>query len=443
MLNEKEEKVLLNLIETEKLKIKEEEDIDISTDNIVLDETLSFEEARALIVQGLKAEKDKLVNFRDNPSSSAVKVTNPFPNITLKQYKHLLNNLPDSININDADKNNDYDGLKSFIREEYGIEIPLTLKEEKEKAEFEEAQAEKVNLEKLKQEELKAISEWKKQFKPSMIIKSPAYFEMEKYVEMVVQGLSNFCIIWSSGGLSKSWSSQAILKKNKINYAYLNSLTTPLELYNFLYDNSQDKIILLDDLYGIWQNNSVISLLKNATELNGNRRISWNSTTSKLDGRATTIPFSSRIILLTNDLPAKNPHTQALMNRAFLCRLNFSYQEIIDILKEVSQKPYQTLTETERKEVFEFIERNTSEATKDLSIRTLVKCYHFYMFDKSCWKELAGKILLIDKRKETVLELINSGMPIKEQVKSFQDKYNESRNTFYRIKKELQKGITV
>ena len=41
------------------------------------------------------------------------------------------------------------------------------------------------------------------------------YFEMEKYIEMICDGYSNFCVVSSEGGLAKTWSSQAILKKKK------------------------------------------------------------------------------------------------------------------------------------------------------------------------------------------------------------------------------------
>ena len=314
-----------------------------------------------------------------------------------------------------------------------------TSKEDKKKEEEQIAKAEAEELKKLKDQEVKAINEWKQQFNPDMIIKSPAYFEMEKYIEMVCDGLSNFAIVHSQGGLAKTWSSQAILKKKKEEYAYLNSFTSPLELYNFLYDNAKEKVILIDDCEGIWDNKSIISILKNATELNGSRTISWNSTTSKLGGRANTCAFNSRIILLTNQLPniEKNRHIEALLSRAFLCRLNFSHQEKIDVIREVSKREYQGLKIEERKDIFEFIERNTNEATKDLSIRTLIKCYHFYMFDKTLWKELGIRILKSEPHRELVYSLMQSGKSVKDQEVIYHSKTGRSRADFYRVKQEV------
>jgi len=276
-----------------------------------------------------------------------------------------------------------------------------------------------------------------------MVIKSPAYFEMEKYIEMVCGKLSNFCVIHSEGGLGKTYSSQVILKGKNIDYAYLNSFTSPLELYNFLYDNAEGKVILIDDTEGIWDNKSIISILKNATELSGNRVISWNSTTSKLEGRNNTCPFNSGIILLTNQLPnaEKNPHIQALLSRSFLAKLNFTYEEKLDIIKEVSKTEYKDLKEEQRKEVFDFIKENTSPATRNLSIRTLIKMYHFYLFDKTNWKELAGSMLFkgISEKRKLVYELVRSGKTIKQQIAEYTQDSGFSRMDYFRIKKELFK----
>ena len=265
---------------------------------------------------------------------------------------------------------------------------------------------------------------------------------------MVCSGFSNFTIIEGAGGLAKTFTANAILKEKSSDYAYYNSFTSPVAFYNFLYDNSgnveagkkpQPKTILIDDTEGIWDNKSIISILKNATELNGERIISWNSTTSKLGGRNKTTPFHSRIILLTNRLPnpEKNPHIEALTTRANYSRLSFSYSEKIDIIKEISKKEYRSITPEKRKEMFEFIKRNTSEATQELSIRTLFKIYHFYLFDKEIYQQLGLKLLRADPKKEVVFKLMNGKLSVKEQEQEYYKITGHSRADFFRIKKEL------
>ncbi len=392
MLTEQDENYLTQLVIKAKQKVKSDYDVEIKKD-VTIDTAKTLEQNRALIIQCIRTEKDEILKKRGNIPAKI----KPKP-IT---------------KINSATKKLEAEEL---------------------------AKKEKQRLEKLKEQEVKAISDWKKQFNSDMVIKSPAYFEMEKYIEMVCANLSNFCIVHSQGGLAKTWSSQAILKKKKVEYSYLNSFTSPLELYNFLYDNSQDKVILIDDCEGIWDNKSIISILKNATELNGERTISWNSSTSKLGERAQTCPFTSRIVLLTNQLPNidKNPHIQALLSRAFLCRLNFTYQEKLDVIKEVSSRDYAGVSAEQRTEIYEFIERNTNEASKELSIRTLIKCYHFYLFDKALWKQLGLKILKTEPHREIAYELMNSGKSVKEQEKIYSDRTGRSRADLYRIRSEIK-----
>lgn len=381
-MNEEELQYLTKLVSKAKQKVEEEHGIEISVPQI--DKTMDLDKAKAFVIQSIKADRDKKIESK--------------PKVALKDNKE----------------------------------------EDKAKAE-KEAKEEQERIKALKEQEEKTIQEWKKQFNPEMVIKSPAYFEMEKYIEMVCKKFSNFCVVSSRGGLAKTWSSQAILQKHGVNYAYLNSFTSPLELYNFLHDHREDEVILIDDCEGIWDSKPIISIFKNATELNGERTIAWNSTTSKLEGRPNTCKFNSRIVLLTNQLPNadKNPHVEALLSRSFLCKLNFSYKEIMDIIKEVSKRDYKGMTAEARKEVFEFVERNSNEATKELSIRTLIKLYHFNMFDKANWKQLGVKLLKTDDTKEIVLNLMNGKLSVKEQEEAFNKKTGKSRASFYRVKAEI------
>ena len=220
-MEEKDKQYLVALVKKAKNKIQEQYDVEIKKE-ILIDEAKTLEQNRDLIIQMVKSEKDLLL--KDKPLT-------PIKSVTTRKSK-----------------------------------------EEREKEEQVQAKIEAEKLKKIKEEETKTINEWKKQFNPSMVIKSPAYFEMESLVKMVCKGFSNFCVVHSQGGLSKTWSTQAILKKMKVDYAYLNSFTSPLELYNFLYDNSDGKVILIDDCEGIWENKCIPYYTKVKTE-NGRKKI--------------------------------------------------------------------------------------------------------------------------------------------------------------------------
>lgn len=387
MLNQKNEGYLAGLVVRAKEKCKQKYNIEIESPIIIdIDKTLA--ENRAIIIQTIQTERDSKLRSKSLDIQTSIKPKTP------------------------NSKN------KELEEEKY-----------------------KLKMETQRLEEERKVKVWKEQFKPTMILKSQAYFEMEKYIEMVCQGISNFCIIQSRGGFSKTFSTQTILKSQNVDYAYLNSFTSPLQLYNFLYDNSNGKVILIDDCQGLWSASS-LNLLKNGTELGGKRIICWNSTTNKLEERDSKCLFNSRIILLTNKIPdpEKNADVQALLGRAFVCKLRFEYKEKLEIIQEVSLKAYKGISDKERAEVYEFLKRNTNEATKDLSIRTLIKCYKFYIFNKNSWRDLALMMLKVDKSKEIMVGLMNSGESVKDQEQLFKIRTGQSRATFFRIRKEIREG---
>ena len=151
-LNQKEEKYLTELITKGKEKCEQKYGIVLkNTPEINMEQ--NFDEAKAFIVQALKDEKDLLL--KKDSTKKTDRFQNPFKNIETQLYKHILKQLPDSINLDDADSESDYDSLVLYVKEELGIIVPkyLTPKEAKEQIKVEEALAEKENLKRIKAEE--------------------------------------------------------------------------------------------------------------------------------------------------------------------------------------------------------------------------------------------------------------------------------------------------
>ena len=113
----------------------------------------------------------------------------------------------------------------------------------------------------------------------------------------------------------------------------------------------------------------------------------------------------------------------------------------MDIIKEVSKKEYQSLKPDEREEIYKFIEINSSPST-EMSLRTLIKLYHFYLYDKKLWRELGMRILKASPHKDLVWELMNSkDQSVKDQEAEYVKKTGRSRADFYRIRAELKPQI--
>ena len=104
------------------------------------------------------------------------------------------------------------------------------------------------------------------------------------------------------------------IKKEKRDFVYLNTYTTPLALYKYLYDN-KDKLIVLDDVMGLFNNEKTLALLKSALwEVDGKRLITMNTTSRLLEGYPLIFEFKGQVIFLSNRIK-ENEHITALLSR--------------------------------------------------------------------------------------------------------------------------------
>ena len=65
------------------------------------------------------------------------------------------------------------------------------------------------------------------------------------------------------------------------------------------------------------------------------------------------------------------------------------------------------------------------------------------MFDKEIWRDLAMKLLKVDKNKEVALDLLKSGMPVKEQIKVYYEKTGRSRADLFRVRSYLKQQKSI
>lgn len=323
------------------------------------------------------------------------------------------------------------------------------MSEEQTKLSKEEIKREKIQ--EARKEEESLLESWKQSKEWSELIDSQAYFEMINYIRMVAQGFSRCAIINSSGGLGKSYNSIAILNKENPNYAYTDSYSSAASFYTWLYKN-RNKIIVLDDVSGLFSDKRAQAYLKAATwEVNG-KRIIHNMTQRPLedeDGRIVpnTFEFEGALIILTNDINKKNEHIKAIITRSNYAEIVISYDEKLDILRQISKKPYKKLTDTERDEIFNFLKDNCSQAVSDLNLRTLIHFYQFYEYSKKngkkdLWKRLGLNLLKKDDLLLMVLELEKDETlkTVDDKQKKFTELSHKSRATYFRIKGQLEKS---
>ena len=307
-------------------------------------------------------------------------------------------------------------------------------------------------IEKIKaveQQEAELLKAWKS-VSDKDLTQSDCYFECDHYVKMVAEGVSTGCLIQGSGGLGKSYRAITILNNLDVDYAYVDSYSTPAALYVFMYEN-KDKILLFDDVAGMMNERRGLAYLKAALwECNGKRMV--NNLTQKplKDQYDEPVPnhfeFTGGVIILTNKLNDRNAHTKAVLTRINSVNLEIPFEERKRIIEEIAKKPYKDLAEEERQEVVTLIEQNFSLDLDELNLRTLFKLYHFREYSKNnnlgeLWKRLALKLFKKDERLALV-ETLEKRVDLKghQKIKEFQKILGEdvSKSTYYRLREQLQ-----
>jgi len=316
--------------------------------------------------------------------------------------------------------------------------------EEKKKREIE-LQRIKQEIEKSNEEFNESINEIIKNSNPNI----DNYFKnATHYIKMVADGINNSLILKSNGGLGKTYVLLKTLNemglKNGKDYVYVNSYSTPLSFYEFLYHN-KDKLIILDDFEGVLNNNIGVSILKSALwSATTERTVHYLTTSDKL-----TVPnqftFKGRIIFCLNNGLGNEPESKALQSRALFYEINFSYQDTMKVIYGIAKQPYKDLTDEERLEVANYLKEATDETTDDLNFRTVIKAFDIKVYCKKFkvenWKDLVTDLVRKDEILAVAKQLMMSKLTVGQQINQFYDLTGRSRRTYFRLKKKLESAI--
>jgi hypothetical protein len=218
--------------------------------------------------------------------------------------------------------------------------------------------------------------------------------------------------------MGKSFRVIEYLKGKKINFEYLNTYSSPLAFYRFLYENKDKDIIIFDDLHGT-SDPLIKSMFKSACgELsNGTRIVSYNSTTPILEkeGLPSSFEVNAGIVLIFNEILLG---FEPIINRGVNIKFNFSFKDKITIFEGLVN------SEVIDDEVLDYVKSFCNASTRNLSIRTMVMLSRLKK-DNYDFKKVAEEIL---EDNEDILDLM------KLDEKEWCDKHGKHRSTFYRLK---------
>ena len=264
------------------------------------------------------------------------------------------------------------------------------------------------------------------------------YWVIDQFVRIIGTGHTNCLILSGKAGMGKTFRVIRVLSKDGIEFQYNAGCKSPLALYKYLYEHRNDELIIMDDVYGLVDDERALAVLMAASwSATGERILSWDTTSGKLDDVPPKFQFTSRIIICINNVE-DNPKVRALASRSLHVEINFTYKQILAIMGEIARQPKQNLTIEERITLVNWLKQNTSESTVEFDLRTQQKLEQVFGYDKTNWERL-GAVLVAKKNEpmEVVKELMISGKSVGEQEIEFHRRTGQSRATYHRHKQVL------
>jgi hypothetical protein len=299
----------------------------------------------------------------------------------------------------------------------------------------------------VREKEDAVLREWKRR-SDGQIVQEGVFYEMDKYVRMVSSGIKRGVMIVGKGGLSKTYTTLAILNELGVEYGYVDSYTTPAGLYAWIFEH-RDMVLVFDDVVGLLSDKRALAYLKSATDTNYDRpRVVHNLTTKPVkDVFGVDVPnhfvFTGSVIILSNELNKKNVHIMALLTRFELIELDLSYEQKLAIMREIVKLPFKNLSASDRLHCLDTIISKGRGVAELINFRTLIKLYQTLEFargldDLSIFERLSAKVLKNedDEVLQIVRELEKKELSRPDKIHEFMLLTGKSKATYYRVLEE-------
>lgn len=213
--------------------------------------------------------------------------------------------------------------------------------------------------------------------------------DLRDLVEVVAEGHATSLMVRGTGGVGKTYEVTAALQKGHHSYEHLRGYTTPLGLYNKLYEHRQG-LVVIDDCDSIFKDTVGLEILKSVLDTYEERPVCWNSTGAR--ARTTRFVFEGRVIFITNlSLERLNQHMQALVTRVMVFCVDLSMDEVIRRIRQISRKQYKGSTAEQRSRVVSYLRAKRFEIP-DLNLRHYIHALDLLLSGRRNWRRLFMEI---------------------------------------------------
>jgi DNA polymerase III delta prime subunit len=246
-------------------------------------------------------------------------------------------------------------------------------------------------------------------------------------------------IVTGPAGFGKSTAVDEALHQLKARSVHLGAYSSPLNLFNFLHENSaKGTTVVIDDTSGIYNEPSAMAILKAATWAQGKPRVlRWGSTT----GRATVeeFEFKGKIVIVCNNFPS-SADASAVRSRAFPYIFEVNETKARELLLEAAKnRKWFSNTKLASTVANHLCGMITNSNLSEMSYRTLQMGYEIAEHNPDDWKVLLGQMISVDIEDphKLIRRLAKEKISVREQVNRFERATGFKRRTFFKYRREL------
>jgi hypothetical protein len=211
------------------------------------------------------------------------------------------------------------------------------------------------------------------------------FLGIESLTRMVATGKSPSVLITGLSGIGKTFIVSKVLEETKTEHIVIKGHSSPLGLYEALYENNGN-VIVFDDCDSIFDNEICTNILKGALDSYATRRISWlGRGIGEKSETPSSFEFTGRIIFISNLDQSKID--EAVKSRTLCVNITMSRREVTERLELLLPVLEPGVSKEIKQEVLDYI-HEFRDSFPQYNIRTLIKAIRIRVCNKDTWKTL-------------------------------------------------------
>lgn len=224
------------------------------------------------------------------------------------------------------------------------------------------------------------------------------FYALERYINIMVDGNLNAIHLYGMPGIGKSETVRQTLRRRgregETFEFYSGGVKDAYSLAKILYDNSEGKVIVLDDIDSVLRNKTCVEILKCALQDHKERTVTWADSTKRT--REETVPtrfrFTSSVIFISNSAKLD----KALKNRSKIVHLSATKDECLEWVKSHFNTFCSGIPMEDKMAVYEFVRANLAKfhSMDYRSFKSVLLDYLAFKNDPSCpgdyWKKVVA-----------------------------------------------------